>query len=107
MSLNNGKTNEFQQSRQQREPFLTMDDLIEFKTQLISEIRKLLTDKIGNPEKKWLKSFEVRKLLNISRGTLQNLRVNGTLPYTKIGGVIYYDYEDIQAMIVTNKTHAL
>lgn len=106
MGLNDGKISGFQQGRQQREPFLTMDDLYEFKTQLISEIRKLLTDRIVNPEKKWLKSFEVRKLLNISRGTLQNLRVNGTLPYTKIGGVIYYDYEDIQTMIVTNKTHA-
>ncbi|MFZ2284508.1 MAG: helix-turn-helix domain-containing protein, partial [Lutibacter sp.] len=40
-----------------------------------------------------------KKLLGISTGTLQNLRINGTLPYTKMGGVIYYDYEKImQAM---------
>jgi hypothetical protein len=36
--------------------------------------------------KQWLKSVDVRKMLNISPGTLQNLRINGTLRYTKIGG---------------------
>jgi hypothetical protein len=34
-------------------------------------------------------------MLGISPGTLQNLRINGTLPYTKVGGVIYYAYEDL------------
>lgn len=63
--------------------------------------KKLIT--AGHPTKKWLKSFEVRKLLNISHNTLANLRVNGTLPFTKIGGVIYYDYDDIQAMLTNKK----
>jgi isocitrate dehydrogenase kinase/phosphatase len=44
----------------------------------------------------------VRKLLGISPGTLQNLRINGTLPYTKIGGVLFYDYEEIKLMIEQN-----
>lgn len=39
---------------------------------------------------------DVRKLLNISQGTMQNLRVNDTLPFTKIGGMIYYDAENIR-----------
>lgn len=47
----------------------------------------------------WLKSYEVRKLLNISAGTLQNLRINGTLPYNKIGGLMYYRYDDIQKLM--------
>jgi len=45
----------------------------------------------------------VKKLLGISPGTLQNLRINGTLPFTKIGGVILYDYEDIQKMLSNHK----
>ena len=53
--------------------------------------------------KKWLKSTEVRKLLGISPGTLQNLRINGTLPYSKIGGVIYYDHEEIQNILAQNR----
>jgi hypothetical protein len=70
---------------------VTTDDLHEFKTELIKEFKKLLAIHHGQPSKKWLKSYEVRKLLGISPGTLQNLRVNGTLPFTKIGGVIFYD----------------
>ncbi len=67
------------------------------------EIRQLFKEHNGEPSKKWLKSYEVRKILNISPGTLQNLRLNGTLPYTKIGGVMYYDYADIQEMLQSRK----
>ncbi|WP_421878262.1 helix-turn-helix domain-containing protein [Marinoscillum sp.] len=41
----------------------------------------------------------------MSPGTLQNLRINGTLPFTKIGGVIYYDYQDIHKMLTENRVH--
>jgi hypothetical protein len=85
---------------------LTTDDLREFKVELISEIEKLFRQNGVQPVKKWLKSKEVRKLLNISPGTLQTLRINQTLTYSKIGGVIYYDYEDILKMINSNKTKA-
>ena len=45
------------------------------------------------------KIISSRKILNISPGTLQNLRVNGTLPYIKIGGVMYYSSFDIDSMM--------
>ncbi|RIH67112.1 DNA-binding protein [Mariniphaga sediminis] len=82
---------------------VTTDDLREFKIELLKEIRQLFAVNRGQPSKKWLKSCEVRKLLGISPGTLQNLRVNGTLPFSKIGGVIFYDYEDIQKMMGENQ----
>jgi len=75
---------------------VTTDDLREFKIELIKEIKQLLAVHHGQPSKIWLKSFEVRKLLGISPGTLQNMRINGTLPYTKIGGVMFYDYDEIK-----------
>jgi hypothetical protein len=81
---------------------VTTDDLREFKVELVKEIKQLLAVHHGQAAKKWLKSFEVRKLLGISPGTLQNLRINGTLPYTKIGGVLFYDYEEIKLMIEQN-----
>ena len=56
--------------------------------------------------KKWLKSSEVKKLLRISPGTLQNLRINGTLTYTKIGGSIFYSYEEIIKVMEQNKVSA-
>jgi len=82
---------------------ITTDDLRKFKIELLSDIEKLLKVLSGTPFKRWLKSYEVRKLLNISPGTLQNLRMNGTLPFTKIGGVIYYAFDDIHKMIEDNK----
>lgn len=80
---------------------ITRDDLEKFKKELFEEIRKHSPHprRNGHEPRAWLKSYEVRKLLGISAGTLQNLRVNGTLPYTKIGGLMYYKYEDIQKLM--------
>ena len=81
---------------------VTTDDLREFKIELVKEIKQLFAAHHGQHTKKWLKSYEVRELLNISPGTLQNLRINGTLPFAKIGGVIFYDSEDINKMMKEN-----
>ena len=91
-------------NRMYRDQLITTGDLIAFKMELLDEIQKLLKEMNAEPAKKWLKSPEVRKLLGISPGTLQNLRVNGTLPYTKVGGVIFYEYEDIRKMLEENRT---
>lgn len=84
---------------------ITTEDLYDFKMELISEFKKLLdTKKAEAPlNKKYLKSVEVMDLLKISPGTLQNLRINGTLPFTKIGGTILYEYSDIQRILNLNK----
>jgi len=82
---------------------ITTDDLREFKLELLADIQKLLQGQSVTQARKWLKSKEVRQILNISPGTLQNLRKNGTLPYTRIGGVIYYAFSDIHKMIEKNK----
>lgn len=86
---------------------ITTDDLREFKIELLNEITKLLEDKKETSTKKWLKSSEVRKILNMSPGTLQTLRVNGTLPFTKVGGTNYYNLNDIEKLLSNNKSHSL
>ena len=78
---------------------VTKEDLVLFKSELISEITKLVKPVSQSQSKQWLKSAEVRKLLNISPGTLQNLRINGTLRYTKIGGTMYYKSADITKLL--------
>ena len=83
---------------------VTLEDLQNFKLELLTELQKILSQRQPTPTRKWLKSHEVRRLLTLSPGTLQNLRVNGTLPFTKIGGVIFYDYDDIQKMIEEHKS---
>ena len=82
---------------------LTPEDLQNFKQELLIEIEKIVSQKQTTPSRKWLKSHQVMRMLTLSPGTLAHLRVNGTLPYTKIGGVIFYDYEDIQRMIEERK----
>jgi hypothetical protein len=90
-----------------RDQLVTVDDLEQFKTELLESFKTLLKGNGIAPAKKWLKSHEVRKLLGISAGKLLTLRINGSLPYTKIGGVIYYDQEDIQKMFESRKfSHA-
>jgi len=81
---------------------ITPKDLNEFKVDLLKDIKLIITNQTEPQTKKWLKSPEVRKFLGISTGTLQNLRINGTLPYTKMGGVIYYDYAEIMKVLDQN-----
>ena len=85
---------------------ITREDLNEFRTLLLSDLNAMFNSK-PQQQKQWLKSSEVRKLLNISPGTLQNLRINGTLTYTKVGGIMYYDNADIEKLLYGNKVHAI
>lgn len=78
---------------------ITREDLRQFKSELLSEIKAIMKPHQDSASKQWLKSAEVRKLLNISPSTLQNLRINRTLRYTKIGGMMYYKLEDITTLL--------
>lgn len=80
---------------------LTKNDLAEFKNEIISEIKKLLQN--STEQKDWLKSDDVRKILKCSPGTLQHLRIIGVLPYTKVGGTMYYSYSDVTKALSRNK----
>ena len=84
---------------------ITREDLNEFRTLLLSDLNAMFNSK-PQQQKQWLKSSEVRKLLNISSGTLQNLRVNGTITYTKIGGILYYSNADLEKLLESNKVEA-
>jgi hypothetical protein len=82
---------------------ITSEDLIAFKQELLTEFEKLFKSYSMTTQKKWLKAHQVRKLLNISIGTLQTLKSNGILPYSKMGGVHFFDYEDIQRILQEGK----
>ena len=80
---------------------ITKEDLEQFKSELLEDLLKVLQP--NQPQaKQWLKSQDVRKLLNISPGTLQNLRINGTLRVTRIGGIFYYKAQDINKILEGN-----
>ncbi len=83
---------------------VTTDDLEVFRHSLLNDLRSIIQIKAPK-QMQWLKSSEVRKILKISPGTLQNLRINGTLSFTKIGSIIYYNQDDIDSMLAKNKSH--
>ena len=84
---------------------ITTEDLYEFKLELLEDLKKLLQINANAKPKKYRKSSEVMEWLQVSPGTLQNLRINGTLPYTKVGGIIYYDAQEIQKVMEDNRMH--
>lgn len=49
---------------------------------------------------RWMDSHAVCRKLRISPRTLQTLRNNGTLAFTKIGNRTYYRQEDVERVIV-------
>ena len=83
---------------------ITTEDLQEFKEDLLLSIKAIIRGNTVQP-KKWLKSYQVRKILDISSGTLQTLRNNGTIPFTKIGSIIYYNSEDIDKLLLERQKH--
>lgn len=77
---------------------LSKEDLEQFKLELFEELRALLPATATAP-KRWLRSYEVRKVLNISYGTLQTLRTKNALHPKKIGGLLFYDYEELTRLL--------
>lgn len=75
------------------------EDLEHFRMQLLEDLRMMLGASQPMVKKEWLKSSEVRKMLGVSHGTLQNLRINGSLPCSKVGGIIFYKYDDLVKLL--------
>ena len=84
---------------------LTKADLQQFKIDFLNEFKELLKNSTNDAApKKWLKSYQVRELLGgISRGTLQTMTDNGTLPASLVGGLMFYDYDDILKLMQGTK----
>lgn len=80
--------------------FITKEDFEQFKLELLTELRRPGRKLHKQSEQKeWLKSHEVIKLMSISLGTLQNLRNKGLLKFNKVGGLMYYKYEDVLTLV--------
>jgi hypothetical protein len=71
---------------------ITTEDLADFRLQLLKDIENLLDIK---KNKKWLKTSEVLELLDMSDVTLQTLRNKGIIPFRKLGGICYYNADEL------------
>lgn len=79
---------------------ITKQDLEVMRDKIISDIGNLLDSKLANNKEseedfEWMRSKSIRKKLNISAGTLQNLRITGKIRFKKLLGSYYYNREDL------------
>ncbi|TDD97838.1 DNA-binding protein [Flavobacterium cellulosilyticum] len=78
---------------------ITKEDLRQFGLELLGNIGTLMTQtkevqgEIVDQE--WIKSKQVRTLMNMSPGSVQNLRVTQKIRFKKILGSYYYNKVDL------------
>jgi hypothetical protein len=78
---------------------ITKDDLRQFGLLLVEQFKQIMEnnqnkeDDDSNPE--WLKSRVVRKLMDMSAASLQNLRITGKVRFKKVLGSYYYNKSDL------------
>lgn len=78
---------------------LTKEDLQLFRVQLLDDLKKMLGNSLRTEENfEWVKSAAVRKMLKVSPGTLQNLRISGRINPVKIEGSWYYNLTELRAL---------
>lgn len=79
---------------------ITKEDLRQFGLHLMDSLRKVIQKEVpkddNDPE--WVKGRVVRKMMDMSAGTLQNLRVTAKVRYKKILGSYYYNKFDLQKL---------
>ena len=62
----------------------------------------LKNSKLDNFKETWIDGQDVMHTMHISKRTLQSLRDNGTLPYSRINGKFYYKVADIESLLESN-----
>ena len=79
---------------------------VEFRKYFAGTEHPLLTEKPSDdaPLEDWIDGQIVMQALHISPRTLQTLRTNGILPFSRIGNKIYYRKSDILKILFDNYT---
>lgn len=84
------------------EEIITKEDLRQFGLLLLDNMRTIVQESNNRGSKElqpeWLKSKAVRKLLDISAGSVQNLRTTGKIRFKKVLGSYYYNKADLQKL---------
>jgi hypothetical protein len=90
-----------------------MSEIIDLILKLSQEIKwlkvylsQLQKSRLEHFKEAWIDGQEVMLSLNISKRTLQTLRDNGTLPYSRINGKFYYKVSDLESLLESNYSHS-
>ena len=81
---------------------ITRKDLFEVEDRISKKIDQLKNQDSG--AKRWLRTSDVSKMLNLSSSSIQTLRISSILPYTKVGGTLFYNVDDIEELLAKNKS---
>ena len=89
----------------------TIENMEEFYRRLAEKMDNIIKKLDGRINTKqlseiWLDIQEVCQLLKISKRTLQSYRDNGILPFSQIGGKIYFRANDIEDHLNRNYNKA-
>lgn len=69
----------------------------------VQELKTLVQQKDGKGALlDLLRTDEVKKLLKLKDSSLATLRANGAIPFSKVGGTIFYLRKDIESIIKQN-----
>lgn len=81
---------------------VTKEDLRQFGVLMMNNFREAIQDikaiRKDGIQLEWLKSKVVRKILDMSPGSLQNLRITGKIRFKKVLGSYYYNKSDIEKL---------
>jgi hypothetical protein len=78
---------------------VTINDLNELEARLTKKLETLTS---ARRPKKWLRTKDVVEILGLSTSSVQNLRIKNILPYKKINGTLFYEYEAIESLLKSN-----
>lgn len=80
---------------------VTHEDLERFRNRLLDDLQQLIEQRFARKPavEEGYKTKDARKLLKCCANTLVALRVSRKLRVKKIGGALYYNKEDIQALL--------
>lgn len=84
---------------------ISVEDWCALKTQIEqynTEVKQVIRNAINPLQEKWLDNQDACGVLKVSKRTLQNYRDNGTLPFSNLGGKIFYKAADIEAVLDDN-----
>lgn len=51
-------------------------------------------------ERQWFDNQDMMQMLYVSKSTLRRWRINGIIPFTQIGGKLWYHKTDVEAMML-------
>ena len=79
---------------------VSKQDLEQFRIRMLSDIQQMLVGSLVPPTEEfdWLPSKAIRKMMDISPATLQNLRITGKIRHKKGMGSYYYNRSDLQKL---------